>query len=142
MIKVDFSLFIQIANFLLLVWAMNKVLYKPIRRMLSERRGIVGDLESTISDSARKVAEAEEAYRQGLKEARARGTAEKALLVAEAEAEERRMMAKINADAQEELARIREKIARDAKEVAISLEAEVGGFASRICEKLLGRALG
>lgn len=49
MIKVDVSVFIQIANFLVLVWALNQFLYRPIRRMLNERADKVKGLESTMA---------------------------------------------------------------------------------------------
>ena len=37
MIKIDYSVFIQIVNFLFLVWILNIVVYKPIRNILRQR---------------------------------------------------------------------------------------------------------
>ena len=37
MINIDGSLFIQIANFLVLIWILNIVVYRPIRKILIER---------------------------------------------------------------------------------------------------------
>ena len=45
MIKVDASVFIQIINFLFLIWVMNKVVYKPIREVLKQRKAKVSGLE-------------------------------------------------------------------------------------------------
>ena len=52
----DFTLFIQIANFLLLIFLLNIVLYRPIRKILRERRdeedalqGMINDFEAEVS---------------------------------------------------------------------------------------------
>ena len=47
MINIDYSLIIVILNFVLLLIILNKILYKPINKFLSERREkIVSDMEN------------------------------------------------------------------------------------------------
>jgi hypothetical protein len=67
MVKIDMSLFIQIANFLFLIWAMNRVVYKPVRRMLAQRNEKISGLENTIAVSEEGVAAKDEAMRAGMK---------------------------------------------------------------------------
>ena len=48
MVSIDESVFFQIANFLLLIWVLNIVLYRPIRNILIQRRDKVNGLEEGI----------------------------------------------------------------------------------------------
>ncbi len=44
----DGSLFVQIANFLIIIWALNVILYKPIRKILIQRKEKIVSLEQNI----------------------------------------------------------------------------------------------
>jgi len=141
MISVDSSLFIQIANFLILIFAMNIVLYRPIRNMLAQRKEKISGLEETIDSCAQQLKESNEAYAAGIKEARNNGLKEKEKLIQAAEAQEKELIQQINEKAQAELAKIREKVAKDAEEVRKTLLQDVDKFANDIGEKILGRAI-
>lgn len=141
MISVDGSLFIQIANFLLLIWVLNKILYRPIRNILQKRKDKVDGLQSTITSCEDGVQKKESAFRDGIKEARNEGLKRKNELVQAAEEEEKKIIEKINAKAAAELQRIREQVKNDADAVRSALLQEVDKFANDIGEKILGRAI-
>lgn len=141
MVSIDGSVFIQIVNFLILVWVLNIVLYKPIRKILLERKVRVDGLEQGIENSISEAKAQDDAYSTGIRDARSRGLKEKEKFVETAAAEERVIIDKINQKAQAELAAIKEKIAKDAQGVRASLETEIGSFADAIGQKILGRAL-
>ena len=73
----NFSLFIQIANFLLLLWLLNLILYRPIRKMLSRRKEEMDGLRKKIEEFQERVAQYENDLRQGMIEARKEGYLEK-----------------------------------------------------------------
>jgi len=54
MLKLDYSLFIQIANFLILLLLLNMVLYRPIRHILAKRKGEMESFEKLINDFQKK----------------------------------------------------------------------------------------
>ena len=139
MISIDVSVFIQIANFLFLVWILNILLYKPIRNVMIQRKEKISGLEQNIGTAEAKALEQDEAFSEGIKGARTRGFKEKGTLLQQAMDEEKEIIAKINEKAQTELASIREKIAKDTQAVKESLMKEVDGFATTISEKILGR---
>lgn len=141
MIKVDVSVFIQIANFLVLVWALNQFLYRPIRRMLKERKDKVGGLESIITGAERGCEEKSAAYRDGLKSVRLEAAGEKAELIQAAEEEEKRLIAQIHEKTQADLSSVKAKIAKDAEAARQALLKDIDGFATQITEKILGRAV-
>jgi len=141
MISVDVSVFMQIANFLLLIWLMNTVLYRPIRSILIKRSEKIGGLEESISAFQKDKLEKDNAYSEGIKSARTEGMKEKDGLVSSAEEEERAIIAKINAQAQADLSSMRENVAQDAEAVRKALLQDVDTFAMEIGKKILGRAI-
>ena len=137
----DGSVFIQIANFVFTIWVLNLLLYKPIRKILRQRKEKVDGLELSIETSTKDAREKDEAFVAGVKEARSRGVEKKNALVQEAADEEKSIIADINRKAQAELVQIREKIKKEAGVARDSLQKEVDSFADQISEKILGRAV-
>jgi F-type H+-transporting ATPase subunit b len=141
MINVNGSLFIQIINFLFLIWILNIVLYRPIRNILRQRREKFQSLEQNIETSTSDVAEKQNTYTAGIKEARAKGLSEKEALVQAAEEEEKKLIDTINRNAQAELAAVRGRLAQEEAAVREALMKDVDVFASQIGAKILGRAV-
>jgi F-type H+-transporting ATPase subunit b len=139
MIKIDVSLVIQIVNFVFLIWILNRVMFKPIRQMLHQRKEKVAGLEKSIQTSIRDTNEKDESLVFGMKTAREKGLQERDALLSSAEEEENKIIRAIQVKAQEELAAVQEKIARDAEQVSASLHREIDGFAQSISRKILGR---
>lgn len=135
----DESLIIQIANFLLIIWIMNLILYRPIRNILRQRREKVEGLELSIETYNENAQEKDDAFASGIKEARIRGLKEKETLLQTAAEEEKQVIENVNAKAQAELAEIRKKIVKDADAAKASLQEKVDEFADDICQKILGR---
>lgn len=140
-VKPDMSAIVQIGNFILLVILLNIVLYKPIRGILSQRKEKVEGLENSIQSAETFVAQKQEEFNAGIREARSKGVAQKDALIDEASLEEKKILDDISGKTQVELAEIREKIAKDVEDVRVKLQGEIDGFAVAIFEKILGRAL-
>ena len=139
MVSVDGSIVLQIANFLLLIWILNMVLYKPIRKILQERKEKMVGMQSDIDGSAQQVQSKEDAYVEGVRQARAAGQKEKEALMQAATDEEKAIIGKINEAAQSELKDVREKITQEMGTVKAALEDEIDAFADAIGQKILGR---
>ena len=48
MIDINYSLFIQMANFLVFLFVMNFVLYRPIRRIVAERKKMISEKQESV----------------------------------------------------------------------------------------------
>ncbi|HDI60581.1 MAG TPA: ATPase [Desulfobacteraceae bacterium] len=141
MVSVDGSVFIQIVNFLFLIWVLNLVLYRPIRNIIRQRQEKEDGLKQSIEALSEAAREKDEAFANGIREARVRGLKQKEALLAEAETEEKRIIAEINEKAQAELAAVREKLAAEVAGVRAQLEQELDAFADAIGQKILGRTV-
>lgn len=137
----DWSVSIQIVNFLFLIIALNLLLYRPIRRILKERKEKTRGMEQAVQNADQSVLEKEAAFAKAIRDARARGLKEKEAMIQAAAAEERRLIEGINAKAQADLEEMRRKIQADAERARQSLQQEIGAFAGQITQKILGRAV-
>ena len=137
----DWTFLLQMANFLILMWILNVILYKPIRNVLIQRKNKVSGLQESIDVSQKDVKEKEEAFMLGIRDARAKGLKEKERLVAEATEEEKKIIARINEKAQADMAEVRTQIAKEAEAARDSLMQEIDDFSEAIGQKILGRTI-
>jgi F-type H+-transporting ATPase subunit b len=141
MIDINISLLIQIANFVFLIFILNILLYKPIRNILKQRKEKVTEFERSIETAGMDSKEKDEAYSDGVKEARSKGLTGKNALLQVAADKEKEIIEKINKKSMTDLAEVREKIKKDAEAVRVSLQKDVDAFANAIGEKILGRVI-
>jgi F-type H+-transporting ATPase subunit b len=141
MVEINASLFIQIANFLILIWALNKFLYKPIRLVLTQRKIKISGLEDGIQQSEKDMVNRDQALKMGLKEAREKGMKQKDAFEDEARQEEMKLIENINEKARADFAEIKEKVSKEAQSARETLQKEIENFADQISRKILGRSI-
>ena len=141
MLKVDYSLLIQIANFLLLLYLLNRILYRPSRRILAERAEQMNTYEGTIADLQQRSAQDAESLEQNMKNARKEGFDRKEGLRGEGLEEEKGMLQKASAAAGERIDEAKAEIERHVEGVRKTLEKDIGAFSQELAEKILGRSI-
>ena len=141
MVDIDSTLFIQLVLFLLLIWILNQVLYKPLLRIMDRRKEILDKAQEevkTVQETIdRRVAEYEEKIRAAKMEAMgqkgdlAKEGAEAAKAITDkAKAEIAAMMGEFQAKLEKELAAAREVLRNQSIRIS-----------SEIAEKVLGRSI-
>jgi len=135
------ALAISIVNFLVIIWALNAILYKPIRQILQKRKEMFDGLDGDIKSSLAGAEEKNRAYSTGLKEARAKGLKEKEIFLQAAAEEEKGIIDEISRKNQKNLAEVQAKIEKDTEVAKAVLLDEVDVFAESISRKILGRAV-
>ncbi len=139
MIDIDWTLFVQIANFLFLVFLLNMVLFRPIRGILKERQGLIAGMQSEIST----LTETEQGVRQDiqseLQSARKSGINKRDMIKQEGSAVEAGMLEKAKAEADAEMAQMVAKIKADIAAAREALRPQVESFALDLATKILGR---
>ena len=136
----DGSTIIQLINFLVLLWILNLVFYKPIRNVLIQRKDKVDGLKAGGEKLAEDEVEKDNAFENGLKEARSKGLKEKETFIDQASVEEKEIISKINKDAQAKLVEIKKQVAEETEKARVELEKDIENYARDIGEKILGRA--
>ena len=136
----DISLIYQMINFLILLFVLNLVLYKPIRNVLLERKAKIEGMQEGAQKASNDLVAGEEAYKDGLKQARSKGLKEKEIFIEAASQEEKEIIGRINKKAQANLVEIKKQVADETEQARKTLETEVEAYAKAIGEKILGRA--
>jgi F-type H+-transporting ATPase subunit b len=140
-IGLDFTLIIQIINFLLLMLAMNILLYRPLRKIIKERNELLARLKNR-STTAKAELENGEAEKDRLN---AESLRQAVNLKNEVTIKSREQEKSILAEAQEKALRqvgdSRTKLQQSAAAARQTLLVEIQTLAGEMAEKILGRTL-
>ncbi|MEJ2587242.1 MAG: ATP synthase F0 subunit B [Deltaproteobacteria bacterium] len=141
MLDINGTLILQIANFLVLLLLMNVILYRPIRRMLSQRAEEMAGRESSIEALKEKAGRYQEDIEEGMVAARKEGYNKKEALKAEGLAEEKGFLQEASASVEQKMSAARKDMENKTAEVRKALEEQIADFSNELAEKILGRSV-
>lgn len=141
LISINETLWVQMLSFLLFLYIMNRVMFRPLRGVMAERQDFIARLKTDTVAIGRKY---EELTKQiGSQEASVRRAANKARR--EKEEAGSREAEKILADVLAQIDTVRkdaeEEVARQVADVKVQLAAEARTLATVIMEKVLERRI-
>ena len=139
MVDINYSLFIQMANFLVFVLMMNFVLYRPIRRIVAERKKLVLDKQEGIEKIEGLTRAGLSDYDARLKEARVTGARRIQELKAAGYEQEKDLLRQISEETAGKVQKLREKIQKDIGVARKELKQQVKNFSGDLAQKILGR---
>ena len=137
----DITVFIQIVNFLFLLFVLNIVFYRPIRRILGRRSEEVKGLRESIGNFREKSDQYDEDLEESYKGARGEGFKEKDKLKKAGTEMEKELLQEAISSAEAKIGKAKDEIDRSMRGVRDSLEDEVNMFSKELAEKILGRSV-
>jgi F-type H+-transporting ATPase subunit b len=140
-IELNLAFFVQVVNFGILVLVLNIFLYKPIRKVLAERRQVVDGARDKAAAVDLEVQEKMALYEARLRDAKAEAGLQRAESLKQAQAEETSVLEKARAEATVSLGTIRDRVAKEAADARVLLKQQAELLSGDICEKILGRSL-
>ena len=141
MIDIDWTLYAQIINFLLLVFLLNVVLFRPIRKALKDRQAKLLAQETEINVLTDKGRSLEDEIREELAAARRAGAGAWETLKQEGAQAEATLLEEVKRQAELEWATVEKKIKADMAKARASLQTQAQSFAQLLATKILGREL-
>ncbi len=141
MININATLFIQLINFLILMVLLDRILFRPMLRILEERRERT---EGRRRQAERIDAEAEAIwadYQEKIQQAKTEADRLRAQIIRRAEAERQKLLTQVAEESEKRLAEIRARVRGEMEEARKALEADARTLAQGMAEKLLGRRL-
>ncbi len=141
MLDINISLVVQIVNFLILIFVLNAILYRPIRNVLLQRKEKFEGLERDVENAVKEAKDKGESFSEGIKEARQRGVTQRDKLIEAGESQEKEIIKGINERAQADLREFKQQLADKREEVRAALLKEVDNISKDIGKKILGRAV-
>ncbi len=139
MIDINISMLYQLVNFLFLMWILNIILYKPVRRILRERRDELGGLEAGIKGLSEEIAEKAREIEAVRSQARTEGFTLKEELKKQGMMTESELLEKTGKKAESQIAKMKAEIADDIARARDALKTQVREFSVALAEKILGR---
>lgn len=141
MIDIDISLLYQLINFIILLIALNFILFKPIRQIMREReQGISSALEDAKAAQNRMQSLLEN-YNTSLAESKQKATSAYNAIYQQGLDAQRDMISAERTKAGEMLDKARAEIAAAANSARADLKKEAERLSQDITSKLLGRAV-
>lgn len=140
MITIDITLVIQMVNIFVLMFLLNAIIYKPVRKILRDRANKLQGMQDVVAklqDNARRRQE-EVDKKMALASGKAKAAIDSARAGAQAAGDEKLAAIKAEADAEKntQLAEVKVQIVTAGKE----LQANLDGFATAMASKILGRS--
>lgn len=139
MLEINSSVFVQIANFLILLFILNLILFRPIRRILGLRSDETRTLEKGIEEALGLATKAEAGVEKGRIEARKEGFAGKEALKGEGIKKEKEILQAAGEAVENKLEAAKRDMEARLTEARKALDKEIAGFSRELATKIVGR---
>jgi F-type H+-transporting ATPase subunit b len=139
MISLNFTMVVQVVNFLVLVWILNRVLFKPIFRIMEERQSHTSTTRARAAELLAEVETRQADYDERIKAAAMAARDEKKRLTSEAGSQAQEVMQRAKAEAREHIAEIKAQAFEEAEKVKGELEGYKDAIADLVFGKIMGR---
>jgi F-type H+-transporting ATPase subunit b len=141
MIEFDWTLLAQILNFLVLVFLLNMVLFRPIRKVLLRRQARLTSFEEDITGLADNRQGILGKVDEELTTARREGLGLRESLRQEGSQAEGSLLEQVKKEVEAEWTKVEAKIKKDVAKAREALGAQAQDFATALATKILGRKL-
>ncbi|MBW2621734.1 MAG: ATP synthase F0 subunit B [Deltaproteobacteria bacterium] len=140
-ISPDWSVLIQVVNFLLIIVILNHFLFRPIRGILQERKEKIEGFETDIEQISSHADERGQEIESRLVDIRREGFDQKEVVKGRGQDDEKRIIGQANDQAEEAMRKITEQIADEVGAAREALRADLEVFSRELAQKVLGRSL-
>ena len=139
MINLNWTIWLQFANFMVLLVILNFLLYRPLRALIAERRQKIEGGHRQAKELETRVNEKMAHYQERLQEAKHKGSQEKALIRDAALKEEAGILSAAHDKAASHLKTIKNQVSPEAVKAGRTQRPEAQELAAEIDGKVLGR---
>jgi F-type H+-transporting ATPase subunit b len=141
LLDINYTLFIQIINFLFLVIILNWLLVKPVMKMIDERRNRVegneGEAERLVKEADENISE----YESKLAEARMTASKEKEKIRMEGVQLEAEILRTARDETRKMVENLKMRIGEESKQASQNMKKEIDSLSLEMVERILGRKL-
>ena len=135
----DGTLLIHIVIIISMVFVLNRLLFKPVLRTLSDREARTHGRTDEARETVRKVGETLSRYETSLRQARAEGYSLLEKQQVEANSERQRKVSEVRREVEEQLGQEKNEIQSQAERARATLLGEAGRVAAEIKTQVLRR---
>lgn len=139
MVEINLTIVIQVVQFLILVFILNRILFRPISQAIEERDGKISAWEEKTRTLQETVRIKIESYEKELVEVRAKAQEEQQQLSNELKEREEEKVGAVFEEAAQMVASTKQALQEETKRLRQELRRQAGEMAQMVAEKVLGR---
>jgi F-type H+-transporting ATPase subunit b len=139
MVEINLTIVIQVVQFLILVFVLNRILFKPISRAIEERDGRIDAWEEKTRTLQETVRTKIESYEKELVEVRARAQEEQEQISNELKEREEEKVGAVFEEAAQIVASTKQTLQEETERLRQELRRQAEEMAQMVTEKVLGR---
>lgn len=139
MVEINLTIVIQVVQFLILVFILNRILFRPISQSIEERDGKIAAWEEKTRTLQETVRTKIESYEKELAEVRARTQEEQEQISHELKEKEEEKVRAISEEAAQTVASTQKELQEETKRLRQELGQQAEEMARMMSEKVLGR---
>jgi F-type H+-transporting ATPase subunit b len=140
-INLDKTLILQMINFLIILWILNRFVFKPILGILEKRRERIQQSGQTVQALESRAAQQWESYQRQLQEAKIEANLEKERIKGEGLEAQRKLLEAARTESHSMLEETRKRIGKEVTKARELLIRQAEQIAVEMAEKILGRRL-
>jgi len=141
MIDFNYTLLIQFFNFLVLLFLLNILLFKPVLKAISKRENTLVTLFDGVEGIKKEAVMLGLAYDEGSRERKKPVLEGKDAALVEAQKASMHLIEEARTELAEELVKIKSEVERESKSISDALKGEVEKLSAEVAEKILKRSL-
>ena len=139
MVDINLTIVIQVVQFLILVFILNRILFRPISQAIEKRDGKIDAWEEKTRTLQETVRTKIESYEKELVEVRARAQEEQQQLSNELKEREEEKVGAVLEEAAQMVASTKQALQEETKRLRQELRRQAEEMAQMVAEKVLGR---
>jgi F-type H+-transporting ATPase subunit b len=139
--ELNYTVFIQIVNFLLFIFLLNIIVYRPIKGILNKRKEGMDSSLSLIDEWKRKIEKYFIEIQEQTEIARKQGMKERISLRDSGLSSEKELLQGAYSQVDKEIEKAKKEIKGQIDKARIYLQGEIENYSREMAEKIIGRAL-
>ncbi len=140
MIELNYTFFVQLVNFLVILTVLNLILFRPIRGIIKKRAEVMSEKLGSIVTFTAEAVDMLEGYKASLTGARVEAQQLRVALKAEGAEVEAEVLTTAGAEAAQKVAAARKEIDGQKQAALKALQGNVEGYAKSVADKVLSKA--
>jgi F-type H+-transporting ATPase subunit b len=139
MIEINLTIVIQVLQFLILIFILNRLLFKPISQVMTERKEKISAWEERTQKLQESAREKLETYENQLREERAQAQERQEQLTKELKKKEEENLQTVSAEAAGLVASAQQALVKETERLRLELRHQAVELSQILAEKVLGR---
>ncbi|MBA7565533.1 ATP synthase subunit b [subsurface metagenome] len=141
MVELNSTVWIQMANFLVLILILNFLLFRPVLKIIEKRNKRIEESKEGVRSLDETIERKMAQYEEKIRQARAEATVQRDKVKEEGAEQSKEMIGKVRGEISKKLEGFKAQLKKETDEARGSLREQTGTIAAEISEKVLGRGV-